>query len=363
MINPARRPAPGTSRAGWRRLGRFWMVVLAVLGAVGGALQWLGPPPAAVAPAEVPAPSPAATLRTTPLPGQPVATPAAVPTGPSPALPRLVSAPDPALSVPMPGDPGHVLPRIGPDGRTPMAVYAAAFNFADPRPRVGLILAGIGLDQAASLAAIRTLPAGITLAVSPYATDPDPLLATARDAGHEFLVSIPMEPEGFPLNDPGDHALLTRQTPAQNRRALDWALSRFAGYVGATGALGQMRGQRFAGSPEDMNPVLRQLGRRGLLYIDPRPHAPRQKFVRGRDVDVVIDDPGDAAAIDAALTRLDAIAQRRGRALGLVGAVRPAVVARLAAWAHELAAQGLVLAPVTALMPPPIGARGGRPKQ
>ncbi len=241
-----------------------------------------------------------------------------------------------------------------------MAAYASAFDAADPRPRVGLILAGVGLDRAASLAAIRALPAGVTLAVSPYAVDPAPLLAAARAAGHEYLVSIPMEPERFPLNDPGNHALLTRQTPAQNRRQLDWALSRFAGYVGATGALGLMRGERFAGSPEDIDPVLRRLARCGLLYVDPRPAAGRLPFAWGREVDVVIDHPASAAAIEAALARLDRIAHRQGRALGLVGAVRPVAVAQLAAWANGLAAHGLALAPVTALsLPPPKPAQPG----
>lgn len=246
----------------------------------------------------------------------------------------------------------------------PMQVYAAAFHRADPRPRVGLVLSGVGLDRDASLEAIHSLPAGITLAVSPYAQDPAPLLAAIRASGHEYLLSIPMEPESFPLNDPGNHALLTSQTPAQNQRQLEWALSRFAGYVGATGALGLTDGERFAGSAEDMAPVLQDLARRGLLYVDPRPHATRLPFAWGRTADVVIDDPGDAASVDAALHRLDRIAERRGRALGVVGAVRPVAVAVVAAWANGLASQGLALAPVTALaLPPPHGAKPDQPQR
>jgi len=432
--------APSRAGAGWRGLGVFWVVVLALLAGGAGVLQWLGPPrPGVLAPAPGRMGGPAGTaagpagagmvgapaatggasraagsagalpagrsLRAAP--GFPAAEGARAPAGatgaaamggaagsgaagngpagrgamggggtsggtttngsvaapgaaPFPLAPSPVAAPEADLSEPAPDFPGQRLPRVGVDGRTPMAAYASAFDVADPRPRVGLILAGVGLDRAASLAAIRALPAGVTLAVSPYAADPAPLLAAARAAGHEYLVSIPMEPERFPLNDPGNHALLTRQTSAQNRRELEWALSRFAGYVGATGALGVMRGERFAGSPEDMDPVLRRLARRGLLYVDPRPAEGRLPFAWGRGVDVVIDHPAGAAAIDAALARLDRIAQRRGRALGLVGAVRPVAVAQLAAWANGLAAHGLVLAPVTALaLPPPKPAHAG----
>ena len=262
--------------------------------------------------------------------------------------------PDPALEEPAPGLPGRVLPRIAEDGRIPMQLYAAGFDHSSQRPRVGLVLAGIGLNTAASEDAIRTLPGGITLAVSPYASDPDRLLAEARLSEHEYLLSIPMEPQSFPLNDPGDHALTTEASPEDNNRQLIWVLSRFAGYVGATGALGLTRGERFASVPDQMNPVLATLAQHGLIYVDPRPgESGRLPSVWSRDVDVVIDEPDDAASIDAKLATLNRIAHEKGSALGLAGAVRPVTVERITAWANELPANGLALAPVSALVEPP----------
>ena len=235
-----------------------------------------------------------------------------------------------------------------------MQLYAAGFDHSSQRPRVGLVLAGIGLNTAASEDAIRTLPGGITLAVSPYASDPDRLLAEARLSEHEYLLSIPMEPQSFPLNDPGDHALTTEASPEDNNRQLIWVLSRFAGYVGATGALGLTRGERFASVPDQMNPVLATLAQHGLIYVDPRPgESGRLPSVWSRDVDVVIDEPDDAASIDAKLATLNRIAHEKGSALGLAGAVRPVTVERITAWANELPANGLALAPVSALVEPP----------
>ena len=173
------------------------------------------------------------------------------------------------------GHPSDLLPRIATDGRMPMQVYAAGFDATSRRPRVGLILAGVELNQADSAAAIRDLPGGVTLAFSPYAENPARLLATARLAEHEYLLAIPMEPQGYPLSDPGPQALMTNLTLEQNRERLEWALSRFAGYVGTTSALGGMRGERFAGLPEQMELVASVLARRGLLYIDARPGAAR----------------------------------------------------------------------------------------
>lgn len=234
-----------------------------------------------------------------------------------------------------------------------MQVYAAGFDTSTRRPRVGLLLAGIGLNQAESEAAIRNLPGGVTLAISPYAPNTSRLLALARAAEHEYLIAIPMEPTGFPLNDPGKQALMTSLSPEQNRPRLEWTLSRMAGYAGATGALGTMRGERFASLADEMQPVLTELAQRGLFYVDPRPGAPRLRLVWNRSVDMVVDEPDTAAEIDDKLARLDKLAREKGSALGLATVVRPVTVQRLAAWASGLEAEGLALAPVSALVQPP----------
>ncbi len=329
-------PGLGARLATWRALGLFWAGALACLGGLALTLQLLGPPPGPRAVATGPT-NPVATTSSPPLERRGAA----------------IVAPDPALLEPVPGEPGRFLPRIAADGRAPMAVYAAAVAPGAHGPRVGLILAGIGLDHPASEAALRALPAGVTLAISPYARDLDPLLATARAGGHEYLLSVPMEPRAVALNNPGDHALMTALPPEENARRLDWALSRIAGYVGVTGALGRMRGEEFAGQPDLMAPVLRAIAARGLLYVDPRPDAGRLPVVWGRRPDVVVDDAGGAQAIDAQLADLSRIARDRGSALGLAGAVDPATVERIAAWSAQLAAQGLTLVPVSALVRPP----------
>jgi polysaccharide deacetylase 2 family uncharacterized protein YibQ len=245
------------------------------------------------------------------------------------------------------------LPRIAPDGRTSMQVYAAGFDRSNARPRVGLLLVGVGLNESDSEDAIRALPGGISLGFSPYAPRLQKLLDVARLTEHEFLVSIPMEPQGYPLNDAGNQALLTGASVAQNRQRLDWALTRLAGYVGATGALGALRGERFASVPELLDPVLQTLASRGLLYVDARPKAPGPSGIWGRSVELVVDEPASRPEIETKLAQLEQLARDRGSALGLATAVRPVTVERLAVWANGLAARGLALAPVSALVQPP----------
>jgi uncharacterized protein len=360
----ARPEASGAIRggllSGWAGLGRFWLLVLAVLGASAGILQLLGPPPRREAPHIVEAaPHPAAETPVTP-PQRPA--PAAAPQStasvghaPGRGTPGPIADPDPALLEPMPPPDTGFLPRISVDGREPMQEYAAGFDPTSRRPRVGLIVAGIGMNSADSMAAVRQLPAGVTLAVSPYASDPDHLLAAARIAQHEYLLSIPMEPQGFPVNDPDDrHALMTSLPEATNITRLRWALSRIAGYVGTTNALGPLRGERFSGMPDQLDSALNELAGRGLFFVDARPGTSPHGLAWNRSVDVLIDDDAaDADTLDQRLAALAKLAQDRGSALGLVSVPRPTTLDRVTAWSNTLVDRGLVLAPVSALMLPP----------
>jgi uncharacterized protein len=356
--------------AGWRGLGWFWLLIAVLMVAGGvtlhllGSAPWRPPAPPLVA-SQVPArpaervkepAKPALPAERTKEPAKPAPQQAEiVPSGPRPGrdTPGPIADPDPALLELVPGSGSDVLPRIAADERMPMQVYAAGFDSSSRRPRIGLLLAGVGLNQAESEAAIRALPRGVTLAISPYARNPAKLLSAARGAEHEYLLSIPMEPQGFPLNDPGKQALMTNLSVEDNRDRLDWVLSRIAGYVGAVGAEGSLRGERFASLPAEINPVLAELSRRGLLYVDPRPDAAPLPLVWSRSVDLVLDEPGAAADIDDKLAQLARLARAKGSALGFAGTVRPVTTQRLADWAAGLAADGLVLAPVSALVKAP----------
>lgn len=360
-----------------RALAYFWggFLVLAAAGAV--TLQVLGPPPKAPpkqvdqAPPAV-APHPAETARSEPAKPEPAkseppkhepqlaeaakpepAKPAPPP--PPPVIPvrapgAPVPPPDPALQEPAPDYPGATLPKIDPDGRQPRNAYAAGYDPADTRPRIAILVSGLGMSEQETDEAIHALPAAISLAFSPYAPHPERALGVARASGHETLVSIPMEPQNYPINDAGNYALLARAPVAANAARLEWTLSRFAGYVGATGALGRMRGERFAGS-DQMPTLLDELQARGLLYVDPRPDAVLTPTAGARRaVSLLLDEPPVRIEIETKLAQLEQIARDRGSAIGLAGGTTPVVTERLSAWAATLSQRGFALTPVSALV-------------
>ncbi|WP_137126438.1 divergent polysaccharide deacetylase family protein [Roseomonas sp. HF4] len=394
---------------GWRALGLFWAVVLAGAGGTAVWLHRMGPPGAAtLAAATPPLPDPALAAGAGPgasVPGgppgipvpaepardanatpsaptldPPAAAPVAAPPPPAAPAPVVAAAPPPAAPEPPPlptpaaprreaarrippPDPAllettrhGMVPRLGPEGRTSIRAYGRDFDRRDSRPRVAVVVADIGLSATQTEEAIRRLPPQVALALSPYAARPAQAAERARERGMETLISIPMEPAGYPLNDPGDRALLTGRPMAENLDLLDWALSRAQGYVGAIGAVGGMRGERFAALEGSIGPVQEVLLGRGLLYLDPRPGAPPPARAWGRSVDVLLDEPaGTGGEIDRRLAELERIARDRGGALGLAGAASPVVVERLAAWAAGLDDRGLVLAPVSAMIRRPEG--------
>ena len=258
-------------------------------------------------------------------------------------------APVAALLEPSASVPGAMLPRIAPDGTVPRETYARPTPPTD-RPRIALVVSGMGLGEADSLAAIRLLPGAVTLAISPYATNPAPVVDAARAHGHELLATVPMEAGG--TGSAGRRALMTGASAEENRLNLEWALGRLQGYAGVTGAGDNgLRGERLAAQISTFGTMLEEVNRRGLYYLDPRP-APLSLPVAmsAAAISAVVDEPPARAEMDERLLAIERMAQERGSAIALAGPPRRATVERLAAWANTLEERGFTLVPVSALL-------------
>jgi polysaccharide deacetylase 2 family uncharacterized protein YibQ len=260
----------------------------------------------------------------------------------------LAAAPDIALTE---QTPDGAIPRIAADGRRPMDLYARPMDaLAVGTARVAIVVGGLGISESGTQAAIAALPGPVTLAFAPYGADLAQWIEQARAGGHELLLQLPLEPFDYPNNDPGPKTLLVDAAASENLKRLQWLLSRFGTYVGAMNYMGG----RFTSEPKAMETVLGELGKRGLLYVDDgtsvrsRAREASQGRVPFAAADMVLDAEPDAAAIDARLTQLEAIARERGHAIGVASAY-PVSIDRIAAWAKDAARRGVVLVPVTAV--------------
>ena len=246
------------------------------------------------------------------------------------------------------------IPRIAPDGVRPAEAYARAVNPIQGRkagPRVAIVISGLGVSASVTQQAMGKLPGPATFAFSPYGSDVERLVTSARAAGHEVLLQAPMEPFDYPDNDPGPQTLLTSLSMEQNLDRLHWLMSRFQGYVG----IASFMGARFTSTEAMLAPVLKEIARRGLIYVDdgasPRSLAGQIAGANNlpfAKAEVVLDAVQTPVHIDRALARLEALAREHGSAVGIAAAM-PVSVERIAQWAKAAEARGIVLVPITAV--------------
>lgn len=359
-------------RIPWGKIGAALGVMSGLAAAGGGLWFWLDSNAAATR-ADWEAAIPAVTVEVTgvrPAPPPPpvAATPppaaaaatatAAPPTETAAAPPPLLPPPGPVTLTPAPA-PGLVeesrhgpLPRVSDDGRKPWKVYARPFPANDPRPRVAIIIADMGMSGVTTGNALQRLPAGVTLGFTAHAERLESWVERAREKGHEVMLTVPMEPADFPRSDPGPNALLTKSTPDRNIDRLEWALGRFLGYVGVVSP----NGGKFTGHADAMRPVLEVVKARGLLYVDPglMRHPPGLALAgeigAPRAVaDRFIDRDLSRGAIDEQLRELETVAKENGAAVG-IGLPYPSTIERIEVWARTLNDRGVTLAPVSAVV-------------
>ena len=258
-----------------------------------------------------------------------------------PNVQPLPAAPLAGLSAP---GPGGVLPIIGKDGRTPFQAYARPFQGAG-KPRIAIVVGGLGLNAAATRAAIEKLPAEVTLSFVPYAEGLQGWVDLARAEGHEVMLEIPMEPLDYPNNDPGPSTLLASARPEETVKRLEWLLSRASGYFAVTNYLGG----RFLTAEAGMGAFMGALKARGVGFIDDGSAARRAGGgVPRASADTVVDEQLSKEAIDRQLLSLEAAALQRGQSLG-TGFAYPVTVEAVSRWAQGLAGRGYQLAPASAV--------------
>jgi polysaccharide deacetylase 2 family uncharacterized protein YibQ len=240
------------------------------------------------------------------------------------------------------------------DGLKPFTVYAAEADRAKAAkmPVVSIVVGGLGVGAAKTTDAIMKLPAAVTLAFTPYGSDPAKLAERARAQRHEILLQIPMEPFDYPDNDPGPQTLLTTLPPDQNLDRLYWHLSRFQGYAG----IANFMGGRFVVADAVMQPIVREAAKRGLGYLDDgsAPRSVAATLAAGQAMpfakaDVLIDAVPTAVEIDRALAKLENLAKERGTAVGIASAL-PISIERIGVWTKTLESHGIMLVPLTTAM-------------
>lgn len=266
--------------------------------------------------------------------------------------PRMPLTKAPIFAVTETTDVG-MLPRIASTGKKPAEAYAKTVSMGiihSEAPKIIIILGGMGLNEKLTNQAAKDLPAEVTFAFAPYGNNLQAQVDKARANGHEVLLQLPLEPVGFPATNPGPNTLLADAKDGENTTSLYWHMSRFAGYAGVINYMGG----RFLSSAPAVKPLLMELRKRGLLFIEDGSLAlsatedvARSLQFQVRRGQLVIDVNADADSITSALNLLEEEANKNGFAIG-TGSGLEITVRTVADWAKAAADRGVIFMPASA---------------
>ena len=271
-----------------------------------------------------------------------------------------------AKPVPRKSDPRQVMadrqrkippPRQAVVGRQPETSPSPAWQrFAvssqvafSSQPKLVIVIDDLGLSKRASRR-LETFKGPLTLAFLPYAHGLPDQTRRLKQAGHELLVHMPMEPRG--TGDPGYQALLSGLDQQEFDQRLAWNLSRFSGFVGINNHMGSALTE----NTPAMDRVMAALNERGLLFLDSLTSADSQAYeaalshaVPALKRDVFLDNERDRDLIAAQLRLAVDIARRTGSAIA-IGHPYPETLDVLERWNNSRDKGAVQLVSLGALM-------------
>lgn len=274
-------------------------------------------------------------------------------------LTRPVAASPSVLLTPSPSQPltSPSLPRW---------VTNASPKITTNAPKIALIIDDMGGLPAETAQAIAQLPSPTTFAFLPYAANVKALANQVRNAGHEVLIHVPMQPKprqaaytpdapAAEVLNPGPNTLLATDTPEQLATKLAANLN---GLKHIAVGINNHMGSAFTQSETGMRTVLQTLEAEQLLFLDSKTTAPTatRKAAQGLALpiltrNVFLDDtPDNPASIRTQLQRAASYAKQHGSAIA-IGHPHPSTLQVLAEELPNLTGSGIVLVPLTSVLP------------
>jgi polysaccharide deacetylase 2 family uncharacterized protein YibQ len=217
--------------------------------------------------------------------------------------------------------------------------------------RVAIIVddLGRGLKQAKQLLAIGQ---PVSFSILPIESHAAEVARLAHEAGREVMLHVPMEPQGYPVVDPGDDVLLVRYRDEELRQRMGDLLARVPHVAGINNHMGS----RFTEDERAMNVIMAVLRERRLFFVDSLTSghsvgtaAAGQAGVPILRRDVFLDNVAEVESIVRELRRLADKARRNGGAIGICHPY-PETLKALQMELPKLAAQGIEFVKVADLV-------------
>jgi polysaccharide deacetylase 2 family uncharacterized protein YibQ len=211
------------------------------------------------------------------------------------------------------------LRRPTPTRRPPATATPRPQPPPNARGRLAILLDDAGQSREL-LDAATALPKPVAVSVLPFLPHSSHVAVEFHRAGHEVWLHLPMEPVGYPKNDPGPGALLVSMTESEIRTAVHTAVNNVPHLVGMNNHMGS----KATADLRVMTWVMQELKGRGLFFIDSRTtrdtvaeDAARAQGVRANRRRVFLDNERTRVAIRRQLDEAIYRARLEGEAIAI----------------------------------------------
>lgn len=232
-------------------------------------------------------------------------------------------------------------PTLDPVIKDPLAKRSA---------KIAIVIDDVGMNRKWSKASID-LPAGVTLALLPYADKVREDAKAARERGHELIIHTPMEAMNPDL-DYGGMGLMTSMSLKELSQAFDKITQSFDGYKGINNHMGSKLTQ----DEVAMRQLMSILKTRQLYFLDSKTIHTSVAPQVAEDVglpyavrDVFLDHEDTPEYVAHALSEVERIAAEYGQAIA-IGHPKKNTVEALQEWLPTLKDKGFELVPMSELL-------------
>lgn len=235
---------------------------------------------------------------------------------------------------------------------TPFEAYRKPFTPKSGKSLVSIVVVDYGLSETTSHSMLANLPAEISFVLTPYAHDAASWGAKAREAGHEFWLSMPMETQNPTAQDAGPLAIMVNASLEENNSRLFTLMSSTSGYAG----LVSQKDHRFVKTDMDVSPVMKQVFGRGLAFAESNPAIPAYGLSLAMEFAYPyvqntfwIDASLRSADIDRVIRQIERQAQSKGRVVAFVHPY-PVAIRKIQDWLDKAEDNNIQIAPLSAMV-------------
>ncbi|NIS60270.1 MAG: hypothetical protein GTO13_06100 [Proteobacteria bacterium] len=216
-------------------------------------------------------------------------------------------------------------------------------------PRVAIIIDDMGSNKRRARELIN-LDVPITFSFFPFSRNSRQLAQEAFEKGKEVVLHMPMEPYGFPGNDPGRGALVMSMTEEELHRQIRKNLEAIPHIKGVNNHMGS----RFMEDDQRVSILMEELRKRELYFLDSRTTAKTVGYRTAKELgiktgerDVFLDNNSyDEAEIKKNISELAKIAKAEGKAIA-IGHPHASTIKSLREMIPRLRESGIEIVPLS----------------